>query len=514
MKYFTFVGNHDKIAAPQINSGPLFTIFLQNSEQINQVFILVTPSRGSVDYTSIAQQNKKRIQAEKPDIKVEIVELKLENPVDFDLVYPTMLHETQKIIEQFKLQDAKKIINITSGTPTMTTCWVLLHSSGLIKNAQLVQAFETKHARRRGSSSQVVNLSIDDFPQITVPDEIKRQLTITSREKDLLSKQLTRTEEAARIPELVGNSNAMQDIKEQILYDVDVGVNVLITGERGCGKQVVANAIWKLYHRPGDNLLQTCDCGTIPKDLIASELFGYRKGAFTGADQNFAGRLSECDGRMIFLDEIGNMPLTGQKTLLRFLNDGEIPMLGTREVRRVNTQILAATNKDIHDETQFAQDLKDRFDEIIHIPPLRERKEDIAILANYFLSSYSRDASGGKPYVLEDALLQKLTEYDWPGNIRELEKWIKRITRRFSGGIIKLEDLPKRIITEIIQEDSAEDDIQLPDLPLPVTLSDYMEMIREKARLYSGGNMAEVDRLLKQSEGTEKQAQYRNRKKQ
>lgn len=507
MTYLTFIGNHDKIVPGQ-PFGAAITIFLQYKEQLERVYIFVTPSKpgNGANYNEIAQKTKSVMDYEKPGIQVELIPLDLQNPIDYDLVYPVMLHETQKIFEDEGIKKADKIINITSGTPTMTGCWVLLHKSGLIPNSKIVQSFETKFARKRGKSTQEVNLEIDDFPKIVAPLALKQQLTILSRQKNELAEKVKQTELDERVPELIGQSKAIREIKEQLLYDLDKTTNVLITGERGSGKQIIANAIWRMYHNDGDERLTTFDCGTFSKDLISSELFGYKKGAFTGATADNNGILKSCDGKMLFLDEIGNLPISGQQTLLRYLQTGEIRKVGSQDVDTVRTQIIAAANKNINDSTLFAQDLKDRFDDVICLPNLKERKEDIPELINFFLSRYST-----KPMLLGKKLLNSLVQYDWPGNVRELEKWIQKLVRRFSeGGTISINDIPDRLITSIMKD--ADDGFILPDMPMNMPLNEYIEQIRDKARKQAGGNMAEVDRMLGQKPGTEKQRQHRAKK--
>ena len=507
MIYLSFIGNHDQIIPGQ-SYGAALTIFLQYREQIDRVYLLVTPSKKDqkVNYAEIAASIKSVMDQEKPGITVDLVPFDLSNPVDYDLVYPKMLDETQKIFEDETIREAEKIINITSGTPTMTACWILLHKSGLIPNSKLVQSFETRYARERGTSVQEVNLEIDDFPQITAPAVLKRQLTILSREKNDLAEKVKLAELNEKIPELIGKSKAIQDIKEQIIYDINASTHVLIVGERGTGKQIVADSIWKLYHHEKDTQLRTFDCGTFSPQLITAELFGHTKGAFTGAVEAKDGILKKCHNRMLFLDETGNLPIAGQNALLRYLSEGEFKKVGSNEIIKVNTQVIAATNKNINDSTLFAQDLKDRFDEIVELPPLRKRRSDIPILVQHFISRYSE-----KPLILDTEIIKKLSEYDWPGNVRELENWIKRIMRRFNkGGTIQISDLPGKFIEMFLAEE--ETDECLPELPLYLTLEEYIEKIREKARTMAEGNMAEVDRLLRQSPGTEKQRQWRLKK--
>ncbi len=513
MKYLSFIGNHDKIERGSNEYGAVLSIFQKYSQKIEQVYLFVTPDKKSelISYHSIALENMSVMEAINPAVNVCIVSVSLPNPIDYDLVYPFLLDKVQELNTSPGFLQAEKIINITSGTPTMTACWILLSQAGIITNARLIQSFESRFAIDKRSNIKEVNLNIDDFPHIEAPSAIKRQLTLVTRENKALVQKLASHELDLLVPELIGQSDNVREIKEQILYDINNNTSVLILGERGTGKQVVANSIWRLYRNESDVNLLTLDCGTLPRELIAAELFGYKKGAFTGADKESPGIIKQAENRFLFLDEIGNMPKEGQNTLLRFLNDGEVRSLGSAEITKVGTRIIAATNKNVNDSTLFAPDLKDRFDEVVLLPPLREHRQDIPLLIDYFIQLYYKQFFLSSPIILDKSVTEKLMDYDWPGNIRELEKWIKRVFRRFSTGIIHLHDLPERFITDILKEEDTE--TTLPELPLSVALDEYIEMIRLKARGLSNGNMAEVDRLLKQSPGTEKQRAFREKKK-
>ena len=512
MLYLTLVGNHDKLDKQQNGLGAVLTIFLEYKERIEDVYIFVTPSKNTdkFNYHQIAEQNKARMLAEKPGLNVQLIPIDLSNPIDFDLVYPKLLREVQLVLNRDENRHKSKIINITSGTPTMTTCWVLLQRSGIIPNSKLIQSFETRYARQRGRSTQEVDLEIEDFPKITVPEELRIQLDLALKENERLKEQVNLSDLDRQIPEIIGESKRIREIKEQILEDIDDETHVLILGERGTGKEVVAEAIWKLYHRAGDQKLTTFDCGTFPEKLVKSELFGHQKGAFTGATENKAGVLRQCDNKMVFLDEIGNLPRDGQEALLRYVEKGEIRPIGSEKVYRVKTQVIAATNKNVRDSTLFAQDLKDRFHETIEIPPLRERRDDIPPLVDHFLRIYSKKYGLKSPLTFKQDIMQQLQQHDWPGNVRELERWVQKLAKRSTGGELSLDELPSRSITSIMGEEDIE--YELPDLPLSIPLKEYIESIREKARLQADGKMSEVDRLLKQNPGTEKQMQYRKKR--
>ena len=180
--------------------------------------------------------------------------------------------------------------------------------------------------------------------------------------------------------------------------------------------------------------------------------------------------------------------------------------------KKTKAQVVAATNKNVNDSSLFAQDIKDRFEIKINLPALKERKEDIPLLIDFFITIYAKQYDLSHPTIIGKDVIKKLIEYDWPGNIRELELWLKKIIKKYRDSAITLDDLPERLIEEIMKEEESEVDF-LPDLPLPVPITNYTELIKEKARSLAFGNHAEVDRYLCQNEGTEKQLQYRKRKK-
>ncbi len=514
MILISFIGNHDAFSDENQTYGALLNIALQYKDLITAAYILVTPKTGKANYSEIASRNIAEIGKLNHSIKCEMVEVKIFNPIDYDLVYPHMLDSITKLYSDKKIAIEDEIlVNITSGTPTMTACWILLSQSGIIKNAKLIQSFEKQFVRPNGRTTQVVNFNIDDFPKIEALSALKRQLTILSRNNKELSKRLNDELLDAELPELLGRSNSIREIKEQIITGIDQKIHILIVGERGTGKGVVAKAIWKRYHKEGEEQLAKLNCSHFTPTLLTSELFGYTKGSFTGADKEYEGTLSQNKGKMLFLDEIGNLPLEGQLMLLSVIEEGIYRKIGDNtNSNKIDIQILAATNKDVDDPAVFAQDLKDRFHEIIRLPPLRERKDDIPILINHFIGKYSNTENSSSPIILDDELMRKLIEYNWPGNIRSIEKCIEQIARRFkSGGIIKYKNLPKIFNFDTINDDS--EDIYLPSLPLSIPLPEYNDQIIEKARSVAGNNMSEVDRLLCQKIGTEKQRRHRNKNK-
>ncbi len=226
-----------------------------------------------------------------------------------------------------------------------------------------------------------------------------------------------------------GNSAAMRAIKEIIDNVASTDVTVLAWGESGVGKELIPRALHDgSPRRPGPFV--KVNCAALPLELLESELFGYERGAFTGAHRRKPGKFEMADGGTIFLDEIGELPLPLQAKLLHVLQDGEFSRLGSPQSVRVDARVVAATNKDLARlvaERAFREDLYYRLNVVnIHVPPLRQRCEEIPVLIDYFLRHFARQYGRPRPQ-LSAATVRRFMEYPWPGNIRELENVIKRI---------------------------------------------------------------------------------------
>lgn len=243
---------------------------------------------------------------------------------------------------------------------------------------------------------------------------------------------------------IIGKSPAMQDVFKMIGRVSRSDAPVMITGESGCGKEVVARATHKFSPRSRNEFV-AINCAAIPDNLLESELFGHEKGAFTGASQRRAGRFEQCDGGTLFLDEIGDMPIQVQSKILRVLQEGEFSRVGGNETLKTDVRILAATNKDLEtevDQGTFREDLFYRLNVVrIHLPPLRQRREDIPLLAEFFLKELSRKRKSKLLRLAEDSL-HALVAYDWPGNVRELENTIQRAAVLATTDVLLPKDIP------------------------------------------------------------------------
>jgi len=242
---------------------------------------------------------------------------------------------------------------------------------------------------------------------------------------------------------MIGNSAPMQEIRETIARVAETDARILVMGENGTGKELVARAIHHQSRRAGRPFVEV-NCAAIPEELIESELFGHVKGSFTGAIANRLGKFEQADGGTLFLDEIGDMSLSAQAKVLRVLQEGQLEKVGGNETRRVDVRVIAATNKDLLQESEagnFREDLYYRLNVVpIRVPSLRSRREDIPMLIDYFLTRVSE--SLGKPVKkLSTQALERLQSYPWPGNIRELRNSIERMVILSRGATIDASEL-------------------------------------------------------------------------
>jgi DNA-binding NtrC family response regulator len=287
---------------------------------------------------------------------------------------------------------------------------------------------------------------------------------------------------------LIGNSEALQEVFRVIEKASRTSATVLITGESGTGKELVTRAIHYQSKRSSAPFVPV-NCSAIPHELLESELFGYVKGAFTGADASRAGFFQTADGGTIFLDEIGEMSLMMQSKLLRVIQEKEVYMVGSRKAVAVNIRIISATNKNLRNLMEaglFREDLYYRLNVInIELPPLRKRGSDILLLINHFLRKHSLDMGTNLP-LLPEKTLTLLQQYPWPGNVRELDNLVQRLVVMHNEESIKPADLP-----DYMRKGS-----YIPQNNLQRTLaeveSDYIKKVLEQ----TGHNKSEAARRL------------------
>ncbi len=266
-----------------------------------------------------------------------------------------------------------------------------------------------------------------------------------------------RAEDAKGDLGLVGESPPLKALRDSIRQIAPSSGRVLISGENGAGKELVAHALHVLSKRAAGPFVKI-NCGAIPKDLVESELFGYERGAFTGALQAKKGRLELADGGTLFLDEIGDLPLESQAKLLRVIEAGEVERLGATRTQKVDVRIVAATNKDLPAAVaagDFRQDLYYRLNVLpLHVAPLRERRADVPLLAAHFLARCCE--SEGRPTKrLTPEALELLADYHWPGNVRELRNLMERAAILVPGDEVGAGDIAPWLESAGPREDAA-----------------------------------------------------------
>jgi PAS domain S-box-containing protein len=276
-----------------------------------------------------------------------------------------------------------------------------------------------------GKVTRLIGNTLDITEQENALEQIRRLKDELYKENIVLRHEIGST---SMFEEVLGTSSALQNVLALAAKVAPTDSSVLIAGETGTGKELIARAIHKRSKR-GERSFVGVNCAAIPSSLIMSELFGHEKGAFTGAVQRRLGRFELAERGTLFLDEVGDLPLETQIALLRVLQEREFERVGGIEMLRCDVRVIAATNRDLHSAIaagSFRSDLFYRLNVFpIELPPLRERKEDIPILVNYFVNRYAQRA-GKKIDTIRKKSIEALQEYSWPGNVRELQNVIER----------------------------------------------------------------------------------------
>ncbi|MFO0617794.1 MAG: sigma-54 dependent transcriptional regulator [Polyangiaceae bacterium] len=300
--------------------------------------------------------------------------------------------------------------------------------------------------------------------------------------------------QTGKLSELIGDSRAMQSLREQIARAAKSSATVLVTGERGTGKELVARAIHVASKR-AKGPLEKMNCAAIPTELFESELFGHEAGAFTGATKQRRGKFERASGGTLFLDEIGDMPLPMQAKLLRVLQEREIERVGGSETLKVDVRVVAATNRDLEalaNTEKFRADLFDRLNVLpLALPPLRARREDIRQLSQHFLTilAAANDRAGMR---FTDAALVALSAHSFPGNVRELRNVIERLVILSPDDTIDQDDVK----TSVGEAGAPQGNLYRPGVPFKVLADEAERTILEQALAHHTGQMAATARAL------------------
>lgn len=363
----------------------------------------------------------------------------------------------------------------------------------------LITAFGT-------TETAVEAMKMGAYDYLTKPfkiDEVRLNIQNALRSRNLEVENRSLKKELVKeysFQNMVGNSPAMHAIYDMVKRVSQTPTNVLITGESGTGKEVVAKAIH--YNGPlKDRPFVTVNCGAIPENLMESEMFGHKKGSFTGAVADKAGLFEVADTGTLFLDEVGELPLTIQVKLLRAIQERVIRRVGGTEDNKVDVRIIAATNRNLEEmvaKGTFRQDLFYRLNVInIKTPGLRERREDVPLLANHFLKKYNERLNKNIGAISNEAM-EILKKYDYPGNVRELENLIERTVALEGGATILPESLPPMVNTTSGRKMASSNEIEMGDdgVDLDKVMGQIEKELLIKAIHSAGGVKKRAAKLL------------------
>ena len=331
---------------------------------------------------------------------------------------------------------------------------------------------------------EATKLGAFDFLEKPFQSEHIKQKVDQALEHHRTTAYSTRDELIHSYEEIIGESPQIVEVLKVIEKVADTNSTVLIQGETGTGKELVARAVHRNSGRASKNMV-IVNCAAIPADLLESELFGHEEGSFTGATYQKIGKFERADGSTLFLDEIGDMPTGLQAKLLRAIQEQEIERVGGTEVIQIDARIIVATNQDLHqaiEEGTFRRDLYYRLNMIpIYLPPLRERREDILILAEYFLRKHGEAQNQPVRFISQKAR-DLLTQYNWPGNVRELEYSILRTVLLAEGEALLPKHLPDEIRSRHRGEVTSPIDMTMKEMEKELILKTLERMKENRTR--------------------------------
>lgn len=408
----TFIGDRDPDYIDKETKetivGPILTLL--SHQQYDGIELFYTPDRDHYVQRTINATKFKY-----PAVAVNCQPIKISDPISHREILSELRRCNAAILKKY--DSADYVVHVSPGTPQMHSAWLLLTGSGEIP-AKLLQTRDPKKISVGQNPIEEIDPHSNWFPHIAV---VKHDLTFRP------SIEPTDVEKAIAGANLIGSTETIQYITNNVAKAARSDASFLILGESGTGKEVLAQFIHRMSPRR-DEAFIGIDCGAIPDTLIESELFGYKKGAHSEAKKDKPGKFKIADRGTLFLDEIGNMALPAQTKVLRAIQEGEIDPLGSTKPEAVDVRIIAATNNDLQASIKkglFREDLYYRLNVIqIELKPLRERRQEIGILSNHFVEVLNEKEKIGKR--LSPESLKLLTNYSWPGNIRELKNAIER----------------------------------------------------------------------------------------
>jgi transcriptional regulator with PAS, ATPase and Fis domain len=475
----TFTGFHDPyfkgLVDEEEQPGPILSLL--STRSFDQIFLFDTPTTRKV-----TEETGFAISKLYPRSTVHILEMALSDPTNYQEIFRGLRTHLHRIIEDFT--SARFFVAVASGTPHMHACWVLLAASGEIP-ASILHVRPPHFVTKERPLVSEIDLSSRDFPAVRFQDQ-----PIEIEESDIDVDAVK-----ARLG-IVGDHPAMHSSLEMGAMLAPSQAPVLIFGETGTGKELFARYIHRLSGRPRETFVAV-NCAAIPEDLVESLLFGHKKGAFTGAVSDQVGKFDSADKGTLFLDELGELPLTTQAKLLRVLQDGLVEPIGQAKAHKVDVRIVGATNRDLRKlvrQGKFREDLFYRLNVgEIKLPPLRERRSDIPKLALHILDRLN--SSLRRPKRLSAEALSRLQSHSWAGNVRDLENVIERSVRLCRHDGLDADDL---LITEPVAYADPLD--ALPEPYEGFSLDEFLGSARKQMILRaleaSNGNQSQAARML------------------
>ena len=487
----SFIGNRDPFADQETNEfGPVLSLL--QARQFARVFLFCT----GPEYVERAKTVERIASDEFGAGKFAFINLDLDSVVDYEEIYSRLDSVLSETLERAGYVGDGVSVLLDPGTPQMQTCWFLLVRSGRLP-AKLLQGVPPRFA---GGAYKVkeVQLESDVLPHM---ESASLAMSSPAPLCDAVSEPQTDEWISPGISEgIIGEASSFKDTLTIAHRCAAYDVTVLITGETGTGKGVVAKFIHDASPRRHMPMLPV-NCASITATMAESELFGHKKGSFTGAQSERLGKFRAADGGTLFLDEIGDLPLEVQPKLLRVLEDGKFSPLGGDALETVNVRVIAATNRKLEELIEqglFRRDLYERLAQTpISVPPLRDRREDIALLITEFRSRWNARYHEEKGF--SEETMTYLLEYPWPGNVREVENAVSTLCATGQSSSIGPQLLPAPILTHFDSSRSIGGvDISIPDDGLD--LKAYMFNIEKQFYLEaldrSGGNRTEAANLV------------------
>lgn len=458
-----------------MRAGPVLTVVAERS--FDRVYLFSTPKTAD-----ISEKTADAIKERHPAVETTILEVPLKDPTN----YLGILRQLRRHFKTLNAShpEAEYSISVSSGTPHMHACWLLLAASGEIP-AAILQSTPPEFVPEGRSLVREIDIHQKDFPTISRPIHAPGQ---TDDEDSSIAA-------ACHDLGIVGEDPAFRKaLHEAYIYSQYDDFHLLLLGETGSGKEHFAQFIHHLGPRAGRPMV-TVNCSSIPENLVESQLFGHRKGSFTGAAADHEGKFKAADRGVLFLDEIGELPLPAQAQLLRVLEQGEIEPVGSNRPVKINVRVIAATHRNLREMVAagtFREDLYQRFGSSVAIPPLRARRVDIPTLASHFLTSWNSRHQRQKRF--SPSAISELVRHSWPGNIRELRRVIQQSAMLSPGKIIQPGDLRFEVP---LRPDSLS---ALPDPSEGFNLIDFLDQIKlrmiQRAMELTGDVQSRAAKLL------------------